>query len=292
MPNRAVFCCIHESDGIAHGLPVQRISFKLTRMSTDAKTPDYMHHLQTFIQMVQILDQKIDALSRNIALINEIAIENVDASSINGPQKMRIRDEVRAYIATCKDFKAHSIPGGYASRLKLLSATLNEYPMTADDVVLEFGVFRGKSLSVLSQKCPGAVYGFDSFEGLPESAQIWQKGIFYNPEGLAYPVGQNVKLVKGWFKDTIAEFVKQQDMSKVKLVHIDCDIYSSAKEIFETIGPHLAPETLIVFDEYWNYEGWQEGEFKAFHEFIGKSGRTYTYLAYMDAGHQVAVRLH
>jgi hypothetical protein len=40
------------------------------------------------------------------------------------------------------------------------------------------------------------------------------------------------------------------------------------------------PGTLLLFDEYIGYPGWEHGEYKAFKEFVEKEGRSYEYLAF------------
>jgi hypothetical protein len=47
--------------------------------------------------------------------------------------------------------------------------------------------------------------------------------------------------------------------------------------------------TVIVFDEYFNYPFWREGEFKAFQEFIQARNCRYRYLGY--AHKQVATKV-
>ena len=49
--------------------------------------------------------------------------------------------------------------------------------------------------------------------------------------------------------------------------------------------------TVILFDEYFNYPGWQRGEFKAFQEFIKRTKKSYKYLTYNNNGEQVAIKL-
>lgn len=98
---------------------------------------------------------------------------------------------------------------------------------------------------------------------------------------------QKTAFFEGFFSKTIPMFKLKYNLDKIKLIHIDCDLYSSTRDIFTILGP------VILFDEYWNYSGWQDsGEFKAFQEFITESGRTYTYLGYMDSGESVAVMLN
>jgi hypothetical protein len=50
------------------------------------------------------------------------------------------------------------------------------------------------------------------------------------------------------------------------------------------------PGTIVVFDEYSNYPGWQDCEYKAFMEFVAE-GRRFEYLAYNCHSEQIAVRL-
>jgi hypothetical protein len=51
--------------------------------------------------------------------------------------------------------------------------------------------------------------------------------------------------------------------------------------------------TLIQFDEYFNYPGWQEGEYRAFKEFADANGVKFEYIGYTngDNAQQVAVRI-
>ena len=51
------------------------------------------------------------------------------------------------------------------------------------------------------------------------------------------------------------------------------------------------PGTVIVFDEYFNYSGWEEGEFRAFQEFVAARKLSYEYLTYNREHQQVAVRI-
>lgn len=49
--------------------------------------------------------------------------------------------------------------------------------------------------------------------------------------------------------------------------------------------------TIIVFDEYFNYPGWQEGEYKAFYEFINETNLKFEYIGYVEISEQVAVKI-
>ncbi len=47
----------------------------------------------------------------------------------------------------------------------------------------------------------------------------------------------------------------------------------------------------MIFDEFINYAGWQEGEYKAFIEFVAERKCTFEYIGYVRTGGQVAVRM-
>ena len=101
---------------------------------------------------------------------------------------------------------------------------------------------------------------------------------------------QNVELVIGWFEETLPRFVSQHP-DPILFLHIDCDLYSSTKTVFNFLGKQLAPGSVIIFDEYFNYPGWQEHEHRAFSEFVGASGVRFEYLCYNRFHQQVAVQI-
>ena len=61
--------------------------------------------------------------------------------------------------------------------------------------------------------------------------------------------------------------------------------------MFELFAPRILPGTVIFFDEFFNYPGWQDGEFKAFIEFVETSGMNFEYLGYNNRGTQLAVQM-
>jgi hypothetical protein len=144
---------------------------------------------------------------------------------------------------------------------------------------LEFGVYSGKTINYISTKTTDTVYGFDSFEGLPEK---WRDGFdkgAFNRDGNLPRVLDNVVLIKGWFNDTLPTFIKEQN-KKVSFIHIDCDLYSSTKYIFNELKDYIDTDCIIVFDELVNYDGFDgdNGELKAFYEFINENNVSYTWI--------------
>lgn len=154
---------------------------------------------------------------------------------------------------------------------------------------MEFGVYSGATINYISGRTSETVFGFDSFEGLPE---FWRDrfdlGAFALP-GLP-KVNTNVKLIKGWFSDTLPSFL-QEHPEKFSFVHVDCDLYSSTVCIFTLAEDRFQEGTVIIFDEYFNYPGWKYGEHLAFTEFLSRTKFSFEYLGYCRNHEQVAVRL-
>ncbi|MER3463677.1 MAG: hypothetical protein C4329_03915 [Chitinophagaceae bacterium] len=95
----------------------------------------------------------------------------------------------------------------------------------------ELGVFQATSINYVAKKIKTNIHGFDSFEGLPE---FWygeyEKGAF-DLKGQLPSVEPNVILHKGWFNDNIPQFIHKYK-EPLAFLHVDCDLYSSTKTIF------------------------------------------------------------
>ncbi|MGQ0698183.1 MAG: class I SAM-dependent methyltransferase [Panacagrimonas sp.] len=168
---------------------------------------------------------------------------------------------------------------GTPDKREVLFTGLQNAP--ADGLFMEFGVFNGDTINGIADRVKTTVHGFDSFEGLPEDWQgKFKKGAFHL-EGQLPEVRQNVKLHVGWFDQSLPKFVAENP-GPVSFVHVDCDLYSSTKTIFDFLGDRFVPGTVIVFDEYFNYPGWREHEYRAFQELIAARSLRYRYLIYND----------
>lgn len=153
-------------------------------------------------------------------------------------------------------------------------------------------MFQGGSINHIAKKLPfSKIDGFDSFEGLPEA---WRDGYAEGSFKMNQlpTVESNVALHKGWFDSTLPAFLEKVESGiNVGYLHVNCDLYSSTKTIFACLANRIKSGTVIVFDEYFNYPGWEGGEFKAFKEFIAYSGLSYEYLTYNRLHEQVAVQI-
>ena len=116
-------------------------------------------------------------------------------------------------------------------------------------------------------------------------------------------VNNNVELIRGWFNDTLPNFIKTQN-KKVSFIHMDADLYSSTKCIFNNLKDYIDKDCIIVFDELIGYPGFDgdTGELKAFYEFITENKVDYEWIGMNGtpdkvyptpgASEQVAVIIH
>jgi hypothetical protein len=51
------------------------------------------------------------------------------------------------------------------------------------------------------------------------------------------------------------------------------------------------PGTVIIFDEYMNYPGWQLDEFRAWQEFVAQHKIRYEYIGRVSRHQKVAIRV-
>jgi hypothetical protein len=159
-------------------------------------------------------------------------------------------------------------------------------------MVLEFGVATGRTLNQFARWMPDkTVYGFDGFKGLPEDWTSRMRRGFFARSHLPR-VRDNCKLVVGWFNETLPIFVKEKMFKQpIALLHVDCDLYSSTVTILNNLKQHIVPGTVIIFDEYINYPGWQKDEFLAWQEHCKAFGREYEYIGRVSRHQKVAVRV-
>jgi hypothetical protein len=136
-------------------------------------------------------------------------------------------------------------------------------------VAMEFGVGSGESTALIAEYM--GVIGFDWFKGLPED---WREGF---PQGMFWqhtiPRIDNCRLEVGLFEATLPAF-QWSGLRSVRLLHIDCDLYSSTKTVLDHVMPAIRNQSphrwyglCIVFDEFHGYEGCELHEQRAWREF-------------------------
>jgi len=201
----------------------------------------------------------------------------------NAPSLFKARLDAWEYI---RKAGSRSLPmlGSNISTFKLALEAAN-----SEGLVLEFGVRHGNTLRQIAGLVKQKVHGFDSFEGLPEVWHHEPKGS-YTTKGVIPEMPPNVELHVGWFEDTLPDFLATHD-GPVRLVNVDCDIYSSTKTVLAALAPRIAPGSVLVFDEYIGNEHWREDEYKAFQEAVQAYGWRFEYLSFSMFTKQVAVRI-
>lgn len=174
--------------------------------------------------------------------------------------------------------------------MKWIAQFLPTSPINQGSMAFEFGVYRGITINALAQARPDIhVFGFDSFEGLPEDWDTGEKYINkerFSTNGVMPKVENNVSLVKGWFKDTL-----KATQGHPCFINIDSDLYSSAIDILSMLNSNIDRGCIIRFDELccWRslfgeasprneanrvyYTTWPEHEWKALVEWLNRYNR-------------------
>ena len=157
-----------------------------------------------------------------------------------------------------------------------------------NDFFIEFGVYTGTTINFFS-KFVKKIYGFDSFEGLREDwvGSNLGKGTF-NLKGKLPNLNSNVFPIKGWVQDTLPQFLKEHKPS-INFVHIDLDTYESSKFVLTEIKPYLSKNSIILFDELYNFVGWEVGEYKALTEAFNEN--EYKFLAFSRDITQATIKI-
>lgn len=138
---------------------------------------------------------------------------------------------------------------------------------------LEFGVFQGASIkawAALNQHPDSRFFGFDSFEGLPESWGSVGKGFFDLAGQIPQVDDGRVSFVKGWFQDSLPRFLTTFKPRGRLVVHIDADLYSSTLYCLTKLDAFLVKGSLVLFDELYS----AAHEFRAMLDYTAAYGRT------------------
>ena len=194
-----------------------------------------------------------------------------------------------------------TVDGNLLSRVSLLRfvrafAKASEIP---PGYVLEFGVLNGTSLVEIWGILRGQIthlHGFDSFDGLPELSEQDQSDLPLMP---AFDTGNfrslsrakvadwikaastgiddgNLSLHEGFYEKSLPAFDKSRlaGQGPCLLAHVDCDLYSSSRDVFWFLDDLVTTGTWLLLDDYWCYRGSpHHGQRRAFEEWIAESSR-------------------
>jgi len=141
----------------------------------------------------------------------------------------------------------------------------------------EFGTASGGSAVDLLSVLPpdGHLFLHDTWEGLPAP---WDKGNKIMPAGTfrcAPPTLPRTTIRRGLFAETLPF-----DFGPLGLVHVDCDLYASARDVLFGCDANMVAGTVLMFDEFSDigYPKWREGEYKALCEWREATGKRVRWL--------------
>lgn len=109
---------------------------------------------------------------------------------------------------------------------------------------------------------------FDSFQGLPAPTGLDSSSRDFveqkyacsedefkkNISSHGVPLNR-VITIPGWFKETLSSDIRRYGIKRAAIVHIDCDLYESAKAVLNVIEPIVVDGTIIIFDDWYNFRG-------------------------------------
>jgi len=189
----------------------------------------------------------------------------------------------------------------HALRFLYKSETVGDY--------FEFGVFQGRSLvtahkiNTQLQAPTRHFYAFDSFSGLPqlsaedtlEDYSVFHEGQFaVSKDQVAQNLAnhgvpeKDVTLIEGFYDSSLADPATAATVgdAQAALVHIDCDLYSSAIPCLKFMESRMVDGAILMFDDWFCYRGRpDQGVHRAFDEWAVTAPFTFTeYAKYSWAG--------
>jgi O-methyltransferase len=158
---------------------------------------------------------------------------------------------------------------------------------------LEFGVYVGTSLGCMHRALEAhgltrvRLFGFDSFQGLPEAATHDDEGLWGEPGRWHADYGTTVAnltsqgidwgrttLVAGWYEDTLTDDLRRRHgITRASVIMIDCDLYSSSRAALDFCAPLIDCEAVVFFDDWDDVGDRNMGEKRAFREFLAAHPR-------------------
>jgi len=172
----------------------------------------------------------------------------------------------------------------------------------ADRDLYTFGVYTGSSVKFWLEQlgaigiATGPMWGFDSFEGLPDEAEgvkkecaAWDKGAFSAADQFGvYTFGEvrakieeflgpalaaKTKLIKGFFSDSLTPtLAAERGMKPALLIDMDVDLYISCYQCLDWLYANklIVPGTVIYYDDVSVVKAHEGGELMAHNQLCEK----------------------
>lgn len=174
------------------------------------------------------------------------------------------------------------------TRQEIWKAALHNTSGRGGGLILEFGVHKGRSLNWFALHSEQEVFGFDNFfDGLQEDwAGALPRGFFAQKQ--LPKVQGNATLIVGRVQNELPGFL-QAHPGPIRVAHFDMDTYQSSLDALRLIYPRLVTGSVIIFDEFFGYPLWREGEARAWMEFCDETGVEFKY--FVTSGAQVGIEI-
>jgi hypothetical protein len=117
----------------------------------------------------------------------------------------------------------------------------------------EFGVGGGHSFQWWLQNNKNQesrFFGFDTFEGLPETWGAFEKGSMAVQLESLDITDSRANFYKGLFQQTLVPFLEIYDAKNQKLIHLDSDLFSSTIFTLSQLYRFLKNGDILLFDEF------------------------------------------
>lgn len=155
----------------------------------------------------------------------------------------------------------------YSKRYTIYEYLLKEQGLDGPMRYMEFGVEAGRSFKwwVEHNKHPESSFdGFDTFTGLPENWNVFKAGDMSVGGNFPDVKDPRATFHKGLFQDTLPAYLKTINDDRLRVFHMDADLYTSTLYVLTSAAPYLRKGDIILFDEF----AVPRHEFLAFSEFV------------------------
>ncbi len=149
-------------------------------------------------------------------------------------------------------------PGKLDRQIIVIQALRNVVAAGVQGAIAEFGCYMGHTAIQIAHALEtlgddSRFVLFDSFQGMPASDraedEYWSEGAMtadHDEVKQRFADFANVEVVAGFFRDTLPG---HDDLS-LKLAHVDCDLYSSVRDVNDWLLDRVVPGGVIVYDDY------------------------------------------
>lgn len=197
------------------------------------------------------------------------------------------------WISNHRDLKYSTFPTkkfDYKQRYTLFQFIIDTEIIDKEIDYLEFGVSKGHSFRWWLDNIKNEnsfFFGFDTFTGLPEAWGPFKKGDMSS--GIEPPQisDSRHKFYQGIFQDTLYDFLASYKVEKMKVIHLDADLYSATLFVLTSLSSYLRKGDILIFDEF----NVPLHEFKAFTEWTDSFYINYSVIGEVNNYFQVAIKI-